>query len=176
MLIVISASLYQTPFQQSLDLSQCITVLPHKGLGHKPDVILIDNQLISLNWRSVHAVAEVTSHSALHPDMRRMINNKTYLMFSTQHNHCFVPFLAICAHKIYFIVTDCEGQAMSEIYHLQEGDYHALNLLCIIIALMFVDHKTIGFDPTMVTSAEGEISTISGNGEVYAVKSTIHAV
>lgn len=121
-------------------------------------------------------MVEVTSHSALHPNMKRMINNKTYLMFSTQHNHHFVPFLAICAHKIYFIVTNHKGQAMSEIYDLQEGDYHALNLLHINVALMFAKHETIGFDPTMVTSAEGEISTISGNGEVYAVKSTIHAV
>lgn len=166
----------KSPASRYWSSQYCNTVLPDKELEYKPDVILIDNQHIPLDWRSVHAVAEVTSRKSFHSEMKRTINNKTYLMFSTQHNRRFVPFLAICAHKIYFFVTDREGQAMSEIRHLQEGDYHALNLIRIIVALMFAQHETIGFDPTMTTSHEGQISTISANGEKYTVKSAIHIV
>ena len=107
--------------------------------------------------------------------MIRTINNKTYLMFSTQHNHRFVPFLAVCAEKIYFFVTDHEGQTITEICHVQQGEYHALNLVCVIVTLMFASYETTGFDPTM-TISEGDIKTISCNGQTYKVKSTIHIV
>ena len=154
----------------------CNTVLPDNELEHKPDVILVDKTLTAIDWRSVHAVVEVTSRGTLHSDMMRTINNKTYLMFSTQLNRRFVPFLAICSCKIYFFVTDWEGQTIADICHLHYGSYYALNLIRVIVALMFGGTETTGFDPTMTTTPEGDISTISSNGQEYKVKSTIAAV
>ena len=162
------------PPQRCWSAQFCNTVLPDHELTRKPDIILIDSLLAPLDWRSVHAVAEVTSRSYVHADMTRTINNKTYLMFSTQYNRRFVPFLGICAEKIFFYVTDREGQTVSEICHLQRGTYHALNLLRVIVALMFASPETIGFDPTM-NASKGDINTIFCDQE-YTVKSTIHAV
>jgi hypothetical protein len=154
----------------------CDTVLPNSELRRKPDIVLINNVLTPLDWRGVHAVAEVTSRSKFHSEMKRTINNKTYLMFCTQHHRRFVPFLAICSHKISFLVTDREGQAISEIYYHQSGEHNALMLIRILVALMFSADEISGFDPTMTPSQDGEIETISGNNKVYAIKSTVHAV
>jgi Fungal protein kinase len=154
----------------------CNTVIPDKELARKPDVILIDNNLVPVDWRSVHAVTEVTSRESLHSEMMKTINNKTYLMFSTQLNRRFVPFLAVCAKKVYFFVTDREGQTVTEISYRQRGAYHALNLIRIIVALMFASPETYGYDPTMDITTKRDIKTISCNGGKYKVKSTIHVV
>jgi hypothetical protein len=154
----------------------CDTVLPNNELQRKPDIVLIKHFQTPLDWSGVHAVAEVTSRSTFHSEMKRTINNKTYLMFCTQHHRRFVPFLAVCSHKISFLVTDREGQAISEIYHYQEGEHNALMLIRILVALMFAADEISGVDPTMTPSKEGEIETISGNGKVYTVKSTVHVV
>jgi len=154
----------------------CNTVIPHSELQRKPDVILIKNALAPLDWRSVHAVTEVTSRTRVHADMMKTINNKTYLMFSTQHSRRFVPFLAVCGSKVFFFVTDREGQTFSEICYEQPGEYHALNLIRIIVALAFGDDEIIGLDPTMSISPDGVVKTISGGNKVYAIKSAIHIV
>ena len=87
-----------------------------------------------------------------------------------------MPFLAICSCKIYFFVTDREGQTIADICHLHYGSYYALDLIRIIVALMFGGPETTGFDPTMTTTPEGDISMISSNGQEYKVKSTIATV
>ena len=74
------------------------TVLSGSELNHKPNIILISTRLLNpINWRNIHAVTEVTSSPIWHSTMKKTINNKTYLMFCTQHSHQFVPFLSIFA-------------------------------------------------------------------------------
>jgi hypothetical protein len=166
----------KTKVKQCWSANFCNTVIPHSELQRKPDVILIKNALTPLDWRSVHAVTEVTSRTTVHTEMMKTINNKTYLMFSTQHSRRFVPFLAVCGPKIFFFVTDREGQTVSEICYEQPGEYHALNLIRIIVALTFGDDEIIGLDPTVTINSDGVIKTISSGNKVYAVKSTIHVV
>jgi len=161
---------------RSWSAAYCNTVIPDKELARKPDVILIEDNIVPIDWRSVHAVAEVTSREALHSDMIKTINNKTYLMFSTQLNRRFVPFLAVCAKRVYFFVTDREGQTVTQICYHQQGAYHALNLIRIVVALMFASPETYGYDPTMGINKKRDIKTISCNGGTYKVKSTIHVV
>ena len=88
----------------------CNNVLPNNELQRKPDIVLIKNMLTPFDWRSVHGVAEVTSRSKLHADMMRTINNKTYLMFCTQHNRRFVPFLAVCSRRFTFLSPTVKGR------------------------------------------------------------------
>ena len=97
-------------------------------------------------------------------------------MFSTQYGHWFVPFLAICTNSIHFVVSNRQGQASTEIPYCQPGVYHALNLICIIVALMFGNNETIGFDLTIKTQHDGKITKISAGGMDYNIKSTIHVV
>ena len=150
------------------------SILSGGELNRKPDIVLIDQPLAPIKWSTVNAVAEVTSRPKLHSEMRRTINNKTYLMFSTQHSRRFVPFLAICNSTIHFIVTDRQGQTIEDISYRQPGEHHALSFIRIIAALMFASDLTIGYDPT-AQMTNGVIQTISAGGNVYAVKSTIHA-
>jgi hypothetical protein len=152
------------------------SVLDHPELDRKPDVILINEGLNPVSWRNVHAVAEVTTIDKFHTVLKKTINNKTYLMFSTQHERRFVPFLAICRNSIHFIVSDRQGQTTSEIFYRRPGVYYALNLVRIIVALMFGSNETIGFDSTIETQRDGEITKISADGTDYTVKSTVHAV
>ena len=152
------------------------SVLDHPELDRKPDVILINEGLNPISWRNVHAVAEVTTSDRLHSTLKKTINNKTYLMFSTQHERRFVPFLAICARSIHFIVSDHQGQTTTELPYRQPGVYHALDLIRIIVALMFGSNETIGFDSTIETQPDGEITKVSADGTDYNIKSTVHAV
>ena len=152
------------------------SVLGHPELNRKPDVILINERLDPISWRNVHAVAEVTTRSKLHSEMKRTINNKTYLMFSTQYGRRFVPFLAICNDAIHLIVSDRQGQVVTEVPYRQPGVYHAINLVRIIAALMFGSNETIGFDSTIETEPDGAITKISAGSTVYSIKNTIHVV
>jgi Fungal protein kinase len=152
------------------------SVLDHPELDRKPDIILINEGLNPISWRNVHAVAEVTTCEKLRSALKKTINNKTYLMFSTQYDRRFVPFLAICRNSIHFLVSDRQGQAITEIPYRQPGVYHALNLVRIIVALMFGSNETIGFDSTIKTQHDGEIKNISAGGVDYTIKSAIHAV
>ena len=129
-----------------------------------------------MSWRNVHAVAKVMTHSKLHSKMARMINNKTYLMFSTQYGCQFVPFLAICNDTIHLIVSDRQGQVVTEVPYHKPGVYHTLNLVCIIAALMFGSKETVGFDSTIETEPDGTIMKISAGSTVYSIKMTIHVV
>ena len=97
-------------------------------------------------------------------------------MFSTQHNRCFVPFLAICANVIRFIVNNCQGQVFTKISYHNAGEHHTLNLICVIVALMFAGDETLGFDHTISTHENGDLHEIAAGGKVYKVKTTIHAV
>ena len=151
-------------------------ILPDEDVRCKPDIILINNLIESPSWKMVKAVVEVTSRSRIHSEMKKTINNKTYLIFSAQHTCRFVPFLAICKGSIRFIVTDRDGQAVTNIEYLQKGPYHALNFIRIIVALMFASEEVIGFDPTVSLRHNGSIRTIAAGDKVYAVKSTVHAV
>ena len=51
-----------------------------------------------------------------------------------------------------------------------------LDLIRIIVALMFGSNKTIGFDSTIETQPDGEITKVSADGTDYNIKSTVHAV
>ena len=152
------------------------SVLGHPELNRKPDVILINERLDPISWRNVHAVAKVMTCSKLHSEMKRTINNKTYLMFSTQYGHRFVPFLAICNDAIHLIVSDRQGQVVTEVPYRQPGVYHSINLVHIIAALMFGSNKTIGFDSTIETEPDGAIMKISAGSTVYSIKNTIHVI
>jgi hypothetical protein len=153
------------------------TVLDHDELKRKPDIILIRNGLLTpINWRNIHVVTEVTSSDKMHATMKRTINNKTYLMFCTQHSRRFVPFLAVCADFIHFIVSDRQGQAIADIPYRQSGVYHALDIIRIVVALMFGSDEIIGYDSTIETLPDGEITKISADGKDYRVSSTVHAV
>jgi hypothetical protein len=152
------------------------SILKHPELRRKPDIILVKERLNPINWRNVDAVAEVTRRPNLHSDMKKTIDNKTYLMFITQHSRRFVPFLAICSDDIYFIISDRQGQAIATISYCKAGVYHALNFIRIIVALMFGDDETIGFDSTVEMDAQGEIKKIRAGDTNYSVHSTIHVV
>ena len=153
------------------------TILSDSELKRKLDIILINTGLLeSINWRTIHTVAEVTSCPKWHPTMKSMINNKMYLMFTTQHSCQFVPFLGVCAKTIHFIVSDRQGQAVVEIPYTQSGVYHALDIIQIIVALMFRSDETIAYDLTIETGPDGEITKISTGGKEYKVNSTVHAI
>jgi hypothetical protein len=140
------------------------------------DVILFGNPTDPPSWANVKAVAEVTSRPKLHTEMRKTIYHKACLIFTAQPSRRFVPFLAICATMIYFIIIDREGQTLTEIDYLQKGEYHALNVLRIVAALMFANDETIGYDPTVTTLPNGNIQQVTAGNEVYKVHSAVHVV
>jgi len=141
-----------------------------------PDVILTSNPIDPLSWAYVKAVVVVTSHSKLHTEMRRAISYQAYHIFSAQPSRRFVPFLAICSKTIYFVVTDREGQVVSEIHYLQREEYHALNTLRIVTALVFATDETIGYDPTVTTLPNGNVRSIIAGDELYKVQLAVHVV
>jgi hypothetical protein len=74
----------------------------------------------------------------------------------------------------YLVVTDREGQVYVEIDHPQEGEYHALHLLCVITGLMFANKEFLGFDQS-ICNVDGGLQ-ISAGSTVYQVTSLVHAV
>ena len=103
--------------------------VPDGELNCKPDIALIRRGDNINNWQHIYAITEVTSHLELHPHLKAQIDNKIYLMLSDQHTRHFVPFLAICSHMAFFMVTDHEGQTLAEIPYLQVGEYNTLSFL-----------------------------------------------
>jgi len=152
--------------------------IPGSELDRKPDIALVQQDQDFETWKNIYAVTEVTSQSTWHSDLKWQINNKTYLMLSDQHHRRFVPFLAICAEKTYFVVTDREGQAFMEINHLQAGEYFALALLRVIAGFTFASNEALGFDPSFhhLETKGSRSMAISAGGRIYAVKSLVHAV
>jgi len=108
--------------------------------------------------------------------MRKAIYYKACLIFTAQPSWRFVPFLAICAETVYFLIIDREGQTFTEIDYLQKGEYHAFNFLRIVAALIFADDEAIGYDPTVTTLPNGSIQSVAAGGGLYNVHSAVHVV
>jgi hypothetical protein len=159
--------------------------VPDGELNRKPDIALIRRGDDINNWQYIHTIAEVTSRPELHTHLKAQIDNKIYLMLSDQHTRRFVPFLAICGHIAFFLVSDREGQASAEIPYLQAGEYNALSFLRIIAGLTFGSQEVIGFDGTFQHLKPGDVDDVVGpakqigvsaGGKIYAIKSLVHAV
>jgi protein kinase-like protein len=153
------------------------TPLPDSPIKRKPDIVLIDTHNPLVTWRTVHAIAEITSQSSEHGKLVRTVVDKSYIILTTQADRVFVPILSIWGnHKFRLTVTDREGQLRSVVYELAGIRPTSLSLafLRVIVGLCFADKQYVGYDPTMITDNRGVVESINCCGKNFKVDHPIY--
>lgn len=153
--------------------------LPGSSISRGGDLILLDKpepQPHLMHWRHIHSIGEITEDSYHRSGVDDTINEKSYVILNTQHNRNFVPMLSFFGNKFRFTVTDREGQLYSDAYSMDEdGCEDALSLLRIIVGLMYTDLPILGYDNSMITDVEGNLTQIVFKDITFDVVELIHA-
>lgn len=143
----------------------------------KPDLVLIPRSAIidadhpdtlvlrQIYWDIIRSVAEITKSKVMPVRTKETMNNKSYVLMLTQPERNFVPFLTIYSQRpqrLYFRVTDRDGQVYSDFRFSDGGEVNALRFIRIITAFAFGDTKLHGRDPTIVQNSQGTVITAGG--------------
>ena len=156
----------------------CNQILPGSPIKRKPDIVLLDvNHEEPVTWRNIRAITEVTRSKTEVDRMVDTINDKTYIMFTTQFNRSFVPMISIFDKRFRLTVTDRQGQLRSIVYDLS-GPHpnHALHLIHLLATLCFGSLGAIGYDPSIITNSRDETTAIICDKVTYNVVHCIYAV
>ena len=156
----------------------CNQILPGSPIQRKPDIVLLDiNHEEPIQWRNIRAVTEVTRSKTEIDRIVDTINDKTFIMFTTQFNRTFIPMISIFDTRLRLTVTDRQGQLRSNVYNLfGPHPTHAYHLIVLLATLCFGSPKDIGYDPTVITNARDETTDIICDNVVYRVIKCIYAV
>ena len=98
--------------------------------------------------------------------MHITIQQKSFLVFYTQLDRCFILSLSFSWDRFFFTACNHAGLVNSSIYNIHQD---ALVLLCILVGLMFCPERQIGYDDSMYRVPDGNIITITVNGQEYVV-------
>ena len=71
-----------------------------------------------IQWRNIRAVTEVMRSKTEIDRIVDTINDKTFIMFTTQFNRTFIPMISIFDTRLRLTVTDRQGQLHSNVYNL----------------------------------------------------------
>jgi hypothetical protein len=153
------------------------TPLPDSPIKRKPDIVLqdVDNDVVT--WRTVRAIAEITSNRSEVGRLVGTVIDKSYIILSTQADRVFVPVLSVWGkHKFRLTVTDREGQLRSCVCEL--GGVRpvsvSLDFLRIVAGLCFTDKRHVGYDPTITTDKYGVVKWIKCCGRDFKVVRVIY--
>jgi hypothetical protein len=148
----------------------CTAPLPGATTKRKPDIMLVDCEPGSPDtqkqWSSIRAIAEVTAENRFPQRMRITIQQKSFLAFYTQPDRRFVLSLSFSRDRFFFTACDRAGLVNSFVYNIHQD---ALVLLRVLVGLMFCPERQIGYDDSMYRAPDGNIITITVNGQEYAV-------
>jgi len=164
--------------QRSWNSEYCSKILSGSPIQRKPDIVLLDvNHESPVSWRNIRAITEVTRSKTEVDRMVDTINDKTFIMFTTQFNRRFVPMISIFDKRFRLTVTDRQGQLRSVIYNLS-GPHpnHALHLIHLLATLCFGRPEDIGYDPSIITNSRDETTAIICDNVKYKVLHCIYAV
>jgi hypothetical protein len=154
------------------DASYRDTPLRGSPIRRKPDVVLLDRDFKgTLEWRDVHAVAEVTGSKYEHDTIIRTVTDKSYIMLGVQPNRVFVPIISAWAQtKFRLTVTDRQGQLRTITFDIRDGVRRAnmLVLVRILVGLCFGSNGAMGYDPTMIMGRDG-VEAIMCAGKQFKV-------
>jgi len=134
----------------------------------------VSNPLVT--WRTVCAIAEITSQSHEVGKLVRTVIDKSYIMLTTQPNRVFVPILSVWGkHLFRLTVSDREGQIRSVIYELAGVRTVSSSLISLrlIAGLCFADKQYLGYDPTMTIDGCGLVKSIRCCKKDFKVVDTI---
>jgi len=154
------------------------TPLPDSLIKRKPDIVLIDaDDHPIVTWRTVSAIAEITSHVYEVGKLVRTVVDKSYIILTMQANRVFVLILSVWGrHKFWLTISDCEGQLCLMVYDL--SDFRPINLsldfLRLIVGFCFTDTQYVGYDPTMITDKYGIVKSIKCCSKFYDDVRTIY--
>jgi Fungal protein kinase len=138
-------------------------------LHHKPDIILVDLDFNGeVTWPQVHALAEVTCTELIkNRTIKDTVYQKSYVMFRSQDNRCFVPSLYFTGDGFFtFNACDQSGIVYTTTRKILD---HPLILLCIIVGLIFGHPSVIMYDETIQCDARGRALFIRVDGTDYRV-------
>jgi hypothetical protein len=153
------------------------TPLPDSPIKRKPDIVLKDIDNAVVTWRTVRAIAEITSQGSEVGKLVGTVIDKSYIILSTQADRVFVPVLSVWGkHRFRLTVTDREGQLRSSVCELAGVRPVSVSLafLRIIAGLCFTDKRHVGYDPTITTDAYGVVKSIHCCGKDFKVVRTIY--
>lgn len=139
--------------------------VPHR----KPDIILVDSDFDGeVAWPQVHALAEVTRTELIkNRTIKDTVYQKSYVMFRSQDNRCFVPSLYFTGDGFFtFNACDRSGIVYTTTQKILD---HPLILLRIIVGLIFGHPSVIGYDETIQCDARGRALFIRVDGMDYRV-------
>jgi hypothetical protein len=167
----------QTP-RRSWVSQYCNQILPGSPIKRKPDIVLLDiNHEEPVTWRNIRAITEVTRSRTEIDRMVDTINDKTFIMFTTQFNRTFVPMISIFDNNFRLTVTDRQGQLRSIVYKLSgPHSNHAIHLIHLLATLCFGSPGTIGYDASVITNSKDETTAIICNDVTYKVLHCVYAV
>ena len=154
------------------------TPLADSPLKRKPDIVLKDvGDDVIVTWRTVCAIAEITSQKSEYGRLVRTVIDKSYIILTTQASRVFVPILSVWGNHYYRLtVSDREGQLRSVTYEL--GGIRtvgsSLNFLRLIVGLCFADKRYIGYDPTMTVDNLGVVRSIQCCNKIFEVNRVIY--
>jgi hypothetical protein len=148
------------------------------SINRKPDITLIDKTMEGhVSWTMIHAFAEVTTSSPFPKRIYSTINDKSYLMFISQHDRRFVPALSFDGQGMFALtITDRQGQISMPPISLLHGKGNALILMKILAYLMFGPLHNTGRDSTMELNEDQTVKSISVNGNWYDVVHVIYSL
>ena len=168
------------PIKQKWSAKYRNTPLPDSPIKRKPDIVLIDGDVDDepiVTWRTVRAIAEITSQCYEVGKLVGTVVDKSYIMLTTQFDRVFVPILSVWGrHRFRLTVTDREGQLRSMVYELSGVRPASVSLafLRLVVGLCFTDNQCVGYDPTMITDKFGVVKSIKCKGNVYTVVRVVY--
>jgi hypothetical protein len=148
-------------------------------INRKPDLTLIDKSDTAgrISWSMIHALGEVTSEAKFPKRMYSTINDKSYLLFLSQHDRRFAPALCFDGMGMFSLtITDRQGQITMPPMSLLQGKGNAFTLMKILCFLMYGDLLFTGRDPTMILDSRKKVQAIIVNGHTYDVVHIIYTL
>jgi protein kinase-like protein len=157
------------------------------SINRKPDLILVDRLFVDkppdstpsphISWTHIHAFAEVTRSYPFPKRITTTINDKSYLLFISQHDRRFVPALSFNGLGLFALtLTDRQGQISTPPMPFLHGKANAFMFMKILTFLMYGPVHNAGRDTTMELQPSGHVKSISVNRHWYTVVYLIYSL
>jgi hypothetical protein len=156
-------------------------------INRKPDLVLVDRSFVDkppdglapphISWTHVDAFAEVTRSYPFPKRIYSTINDKSYLLFVSQHDRRFVPALSFNGQGLFALtLTDRQGQISMPPIPFLHGKANAFMFMKILTFLMYGPVHNAGRDTTMELHSNGHVKSISVNNHWYNVVYLIYSL
>ena len=157
------------------------------SINRKPDLVLVDKSFVDklpegtprphISWTHIHTFAEVTRSYPFPKRISSTINDKSYLLFVSQHDRRFVPALSFNGQALFALtLTDRQGQISMPPIPFLHGKANAFMFMKILTFLMYGPIHNTGRDTTMELHPDGHVKSISVNKHWYNVVYLIYSL